>query len=298
MFKLSEGNSAPAPEELPIDVYYGKLVSWLVERKKVTENWKQAAIVVRNKINEALKDMPEVEEITKILSGNFINYFHCISLVELLKISEKDSRNIFGWYSSQRIKDWQEIIKLYQKDNLFLAECSHMLITYMNEEIPLLKKSLKKRGIQIQDLDKKEADTFSNISLYRNKFLTACSELKIKGESVKEELLGLVSELPSLFDKILEKLNSPSFLKALEFYQQFLEFTLCECHQGCLPLTKFILEHGNVSSYLYLNSVQSKILLENPDHRDFNTNQLEDEPIEGIQCVDETIEGIQCVDET
>lgn len=36
-----------------------------------------------------------------------INYFHCKEIVEILKETEKDSKNIFGYYSSQRMKDWQ-----------------------------------------------------------------------------------------------------------------------------------------------------------------------------------------------
>ena len=33
-----------------------------------------------------------------------INYFHCVRIVELLKVSESGSKNIFGYYSSQRMK--------------------------------------------------------------------------------------------------------------------------------------------------------------------------------------------------
>ena len=33
-----------------------------------------------------------------------INYFHCLRIVELLKDTEKGSKNIFGMYSSQRMK--------------------------------------------------------------------------------------------------------------------------------------------------------------------------------------------------
>ena len=33
-----------------------------------------------------------------------INYFHCLRIVELLKISEHATKNIFGGYSSKRMK--------------------------------------------------------------------------------------------------------------------------------------------------------------------------------------------------
>ena len=40
-----------------------------------------------------------------------INYFHCVRIVELLKVSESSSKNIFGGYSSKRmkvsVKEWR-----------------------------------------------------------------------------------------------------------------------------------------------------------------------------------------------
>ena len=50
-----------------------------------------------------------------------IEYFVCLKIVEILKETESDSKNIFGYYSSQRMKDWIEIIKLYEKDNIYLG---------------------------------------------------------------------------------------------------------------------------------------------------------------------------------
>lgn len=35
-----------------------------------------------------------------------INYFHCVRIVEILKDTEKDTKNFLGYYSSQRMNDW------------------------------------------------------------------------------------------------------------------------------------------------------------------------------------------------
>ncbi|MBN3278401.1 CK5P3 protein, partial [Polyodon spathula] len=48
--------------------------------------------------------MPENEEIKRLLSGSYIHYFHCLRIVEILKGTEATSKNIFGRYSSQRMK--------------------------------------------------------------------------------------------------------------------------------------------------------------------------------------------------
>lgn len=51
-----------------------------------------------------------------------LNYYTCKDIVSVLRETEADSKNIFGYYSSQRMKDWQEIVRLYEKDNVYLGE--------------------------------------------------------------------------------------------------------------------------------------------------------------------------------
>lgn len=51
---------------------------------------------------------------------------------------------MFGRYGSQRMKDWQEVIRLYEKDNLYLAEAAHLLISNVKYEVPNFKKQVAK----------------------------------------------------------------------------------------------------------------------------------------------------------
>lgn len=51
-----------------------------------------------------------------------LNYFQCKRVVELLKVSEADTRNIFGRYSSQRMRDWQDIMSRYEDNKVYLGE--------------------------------------------------------------------------------------------------------------------------------------------------------------------------------
>ncbi|CAN7980815.1 unnamed protein product, partial [Ixodes pacificus] len=54
---------------LPIDIQTNKLLDWLISRRHCNKDWQAKALVVREKINAAIQDMPEVEEITNLLSG-------------------------------------------------------------------------------------------------------------------------------------------------------------------------------------------------------------------------------------
>lgn len=52
-----------------------------------------------------------------------INYFHCLRILELLKVSESGSKNIFGYYSSQRMKvsSGQQCQKTLHNSELFIV---------------------------------------------------------------------------------------------------------------------------------------------------------------------------------
>uniref|UniRef100_A0A8C6LTS9 CDK5 regulatory subunit associated protein 3 n=1 Tax=Nothobranchius furzeri TaxID=105023 RepID=A0A8C6LTS9_NOTFU len=91
-------------QNLPIDIQTSKLSDWLLDRRHCNVKWQSAIKTIREKINTAIQDMPENEEIKQLLSGSYIHYFHCLRIVEILKGTEASSKNIFGRYSSQRMK--------------------------------------------------------------------------------------------------------------------------------------------------------------------------------------------------
>uniref|UniRef100_A0A8C5NMF6 CDK5 regulatory subunit associated protein 3 n=1 Tax=Junco hyemalis TaxID=40217 RepID=A0A8C5NMF6_JUNHY len=95
---------------------------WLLDRRHCGRRWPAQVAQVRERIRAALQDMPEHPEIRELLQGSYLHYFHCLRIVEILKGTEASTKNLFGRYSSQRMKDWQEIVSLYEKDNAYLGE--------------------------------------------------------------------------------------------------------------------------------------------------------------------------------
>uniref|UniRef100_A0A3Q4IFI6 CDK5 regulatory subunit associated protein 3 n=1 Tax=Neolamprologus brichardi TaxID=32507 RepID=A0A3Q4IFI6_NEOBR len=57
-------------QNLPIDIQTSKLLDWLVDRRHCNLKWQSAVKVIREKINAAIQDMPENEEIKALLSGS------------------------------------------------------------------------------------------------------------------------------------------------------------------------------------------------------------------------------------
>jgi hypothetical protein len=44
-----------------------------------------------------------------------------VKIIDILKGTAAGEKNIFGQYSSQKMKDWNDIIRIYEKDCMFLG---------------------------------------------------------------------------------------------------------------------------------------------------------------------------------
>lgn len=169
--------------------------------------------------------MPVHDGIAKLLSGTHINYFHCLKIIDILKETEADSKNLFGRYGSQRMKDWQEIVKLYERDNLYLAEAANILVRNVNFEVPGLKKQIAKfEQIQnvwifilishilssfyvwllLQECDKKALDYSKKESASQAEFNNVCKQIGISGDKIKSELVEKLKELPEIYNKVCD----------------------------------------------------------------------------------------------
>ncbi|XP_013413714.1 CDK5 regulatory subunit-associated protein 3 [Lingula anatina] len=234
-------------ELLPIDIHYNKLLDWLISRRHCNHQWQASALLIREKINNAIQDMPEQEEITTLLTGTYINYFHCKRIVELLKETEKSTKNIFGRYSSQRMKDWQEIVSMYESNGVNLAEAAQMLMRNVNYEIPSLKRQIEKCQKAQQECTRKESDYASQAVEQREKFYASCKHMGIEGKRVKTELVALVKDLPAVLEGVATVCKE--LQPAMDYYKAFIDFTLDRSDFSVLPLLGHVVDKGNSTVY-------------------------------------------------
>ncbi|XP_035441293.1 CDK5RAP3-like protein [Spodoptera frugiperda] len=232
---------------IPIDINIGKLQDWLVSRRHVSKEWQKGVPAVREKINNALQDMPKHDDIASLLAGSYINYFHCLKIIEILKETEADSKNLFGRYGSQRMKDWQDIARNYERDNLYLAEAAQILVRNINYEIPGLKKQIAKEEQLQVECEKKHTDFLKNEASSKTEFLTLCKQLGIQGERIKKELVDRLQELPDIYDKIGTSLKP--LQPGIDLYAAFTKYILGDKASEVLPLLQFVVEHGNTTVY-------------------------------------------------
>ncbi|XP_063827654.1 CDK5 regulatory subunit-associated protein 3 [Ostrinia nubilalis] len=232
---------------IPIDINIGKLQDWLVSRRHVNKEWQKNILAVREKINNAIQDMPAHDDIATLLSGSYINYFHCIKIIEILKETEADTKNLFGRYGSQRMKDWQDVVRTYEKENLYLAEAAQMLVRNINYEIPSLKKQIVKEEQMQQEYDKKQSDYQKNEVSSKLEFLNQCKQLGIQGDKIKRELVDRLQELPEIYEKIGKSLKP--LLPGIQLYSAFTKYILGDKASEVLPLLQYVVENGNTTVY-------------------------------------------------
>ena len=252
--------------------------------------WHESIVGVREKIGGAIGDMPEHDKVKALLSGTNINYFHCLQIIDILKETEKDTKNFFGSYGSQRMKDWQEVVAMYQRDNIYLAEAAQLLSQAVTYEIPGLKKQLAKT-IQVQgDCDKREKDNAKKARDFRADYEKSCKQLGIEGGTkVRREIIALLDDLPQTYAKIAE--DSRALSPAVEAYVAFLEATLDEAmfkKEDVLPALKFLIQRGNVTTYEWMHG-EAPLSIEEPK-LDFGDEDDEDGGDEAIDFGDGSID--------
>jgi len=250
--------------DIPIDIAVRKLLDWLISRRICSRNWHDGVTPIREKIGEAIGDMPEHEGIKQLLTGSNINYFHCLKIVEFLKETEKDSKNFFGSYGSQRMKDWQQICKMYQGDNIYLAEAASVLSQNVVYEGPGLKKAIAKCDTSEQECDKKEESIKRRINELELEYKKNCQELGISGQgSIKKEIIDLAKGMPELYDRIGE--DAKNLLESSKMYQSFVQSSVDgDLAEDVLGNLRFLIENGNVTTYEWKYR-EKPISVENPE---------------------------------
>jgi len=234
---------------IPIDIAVRKLLDWLVSRRQVDKDWHKKLISIRTKVGEAMKDMPEHPEIKTLLSGTSINYYHCLQIVDVLKETEADTKNFFGSYGSQRMKDWKDILKDYESGSVYLAEAATILSQVVVYEGPSLRKGVTRCEQLVSECERKGEASVKREREAREEYTRELTKLGLKGEqSLRREVIQLAANLPSVYEDIT--VRAKGLEEAANFYQEFINETFDEgLEEGVLDNLRYLIQTGNVTTY-------------------------------------------------
>ncbi|NXK56860.1 CK5P3 protein, partial [Chauna torquata] len=235
--------------------------------------WQGQVLAVRQKIDAAIRDMPEHEEIKQLLAGAALHYFHCLRIVEILKGTEASTKNLFGRYSSQRMKDWQEIVSLYEKENTYLAELATLLVRSVSYEAPALRKQISRCQQAQQDFARREEECQLAAAELRERFYASCKQYGITGDNVRQELLALVKDLPSLLSEVAA--GASVLTEAIELYQACVEFVCESSAEPVVPLLRHVGRRGNTTVYEWRTGLEP-VQVERPEVQEVPEQPKED----------------------
>merc|ERR1712080_540702 len=208
-----------------------------------------------------------------------------------LEQTEADTKNLFGFYSSQRMKDWKEIIKLYEKDNVYLGEAAQSIIRAVTYEVPALKRSIIKMQQLQEDCCRKEVEYRRNEKSLKEQYKASCAQMGILGNNIKQEMVELLKDLPDIFDKVAK--STKHLQDASDFYKEFVAFMLDKSlDKKFFPC--YVIKNGDTTTYewvhgekpLSIEEPKLEIKIEEPT----STGELD------FSCLDEDTGGIECVD--
>jgi hypothetical protein len=171
-------------DDLPLDIPFGKLIEFLLDRKKLPAGWQDSLKDVQSQVRKfaRLDNLPDIAEMHVLLRGS-CSYFDCLAVMKLLEDHETASgetvKSMFGAYNSPVLQAWAEIIKTYEKGNTFLGEAARLMIQNTTYEIPALKKASKQDEKQFNDLTRKRMEYSKSITEYERKRKASCEDLGI-----------------------------------------------------------------------------------------------------------------------
>lgn len=141
------------------------------------------------------------------------------------------------------MKDWQEIVKLYERDSIYLGEAAQILVRNVNYDLPAVKKQIAKFEQLTDDAQKKIHDLTVSEATLNAQRTALCQKIGIEGTNLRAEFIERIKELPKLHNGIANAVGK--IRDALQLYADAAK------NPECLPIVRYICEKGNVTVYEY-----------------------------------------------
>ena len=232
-------------DQATLDIKYSELLQWLLDRYLIPKDWPNRLEIIKSKKSEIIEtlfksendDMQKLKKMFKIFETmpvETIPYNDYNKLYQqLIKTKEAKEKTFFGNFKSPFIYNAYILDYLYQKNNLYLAENSKIIIQNVSYEIPNCLKLIEDLKDQIEYQKNKNIE--KNEEILKNKKKLG---IKLKENNIELDIdkitnsnqiaLSLIERIGKndLFENMLKnienKIKGNEFvLKGMELYENF-----------------------------------------------------------------------------
>jgi len=232
-------------DQATLDIKYSELLQWLLDRYLIPKDWPNRLEIIKSKKSEIIEtlfksdadDMQKLKKMFKIFETmpiETIPYNDYNKLYQqLTKTKEAKEKTFFGNFKSPFIYNAYILDYLYQKNNLYLAENSKIIIQNVSYEIPNCLKMIDELKSQIEyqknkNIEKNE-EIIKNKKRLDNKLKEKNIDIDIdKVSNSNEVALYLIERIEKndLFETMLKDIESKIkgnefVLKGMELYEEF-----------------------------------------------------------------------------
>ena len=232
-------------DQATLDIKYSELLQWLLDRYLIPKDWPNRLEIIKSKKSEIIEtlfksdndDMQKLKKMFKIFETmpvESIPYNDYNKLYQqLTKTKEAKEKTFFGNYKSPFIYNAYILDYLYQKNNLYLAENSKIIIQNVSYEIPNCLKMIEELKDQIEYQKNKNIEKAEEISKNKSKLSNKLKENNIEVDIDKvtnsnQVALSLIERIEKndLFENMLKDIEgkikgNEYVLKGMEIYEDF-----------------------------------------------------------------------------
>ena len=213
-------------DQATLDIKYSELLQWLLDRYLIPKDWPNRLEIIKSKKSEIIEtlfnsdneDFQKIKKMFKIFEStpvDTIPYSDYSKLYQqLTKTKEAKEKTFFGNYKSPFIYNAYILDYLYQKNNLFLAENSKIIIQNISYEIPNCLKMIEELKEQIEYQKNKNIEKKEEITKNENKLRNKLKEYNIDIDS--EKIINSNQIVLSLIGKIEQNNFLENTLKNIE----------------------------------------------------------------------------------
>ena len=277
MLSSRAAGQARPDAEIPVDVHYAKLASWLVDRKKAPADWRKRLAALHARVGELARKLPArlarargpgVPDVALLSADGdppAWDYFRAVvvrdrildggadaeepgssepsaeesdatdpSAEESAPGALKPRRGFFGGLTGVA-KAWDDVVRAYERDGLHLPEAALAMARAVDHDIPYHRAQVAKRGKQLVDLDRREAEYKRQAAAAAKKFEAMradvfgadfIAEKKSRGgdaaKAIEADVAALARKTDAVFERVADAARADEVGEAAEHYAEWI----------------------------------------------------------------------------